>query len=385
MKAKFLAGVAAVALIALPTMANASFVPDYPEEGGFYATGGLQGQFSWMHNFEFGERSGGGSFFDFGQEPMVAVPYISGGFVLGEPLIGSNTRFEFNYSGAWYSSTMRERETSGAGGSAFFLDGAGASVFASPVRSIRFQTDYEFNRFGVTGLTDFEVAPDTTYSALAGVTGGFSSLDSKLSFVEGSGDPFNFDADIDTSFVGIKLGGFITHKLTPDYKIFGGATITPMVQWSSLKARADYDGSPSAVNDSDTQFGVEVGVAVGIGIKLTEDTYLTTKGSWNWQSGQPGIRDARNGRPMRIQHHSGSNAGITAVITYELCWVARAVYGADNPDWLRFRHWLLTAAPRWFRNLYIAHGERFAAWVADKPRIKNLIRAWMDTKLEGAI
>jgi len=34
-----------------------------------------------------------------------------------------------------------------------------------------------------------------------------------------------------------------------------------------------------------------------------------------------------------------------------ICWVAREVYGADNPRWLEFRTWLLTQAPAWFRDL----------------------------------
>lgn len=65
------------------------------------------------------------------------------------------------------------------------------------------------------------------------------------------------------------------------------------------------------------------------------------------------------------------------------CWVARAVYGEHDVRWTMFREWLLVAAPAWFRNLYIKHGERFAAWVANKPRIKGLIRLWMDARIES--
>jgi hypothetical protein len=66
-----------------------------------------------------------------------------------------------------------------------------------------------------------------------------------------------------------------------------------------------------------------------------------------------------------------------------LCWVAREVYGADNPRWRMFRNWLLTDAPRWFRALYIAYGPDFARWIADKPRLKRVIRRWMDRRIEG--
>lgn len=62
----------------------------------------------------------------------------------------------------------------------------------------------------------------------------------------------------------------------------------------------------------------------------------------------------------------------------QVCWVARAVYGETNPRWIQFRQWLLGEAPSWFRNLYIAHGERFARWIAPHPGVKSVIRRWMD-------
>lgn len=76
-------------------------------------------------------------------------------------------------------------------------------------------------------------------------------------------------------------------------------------------------------------------------------------------------------------------AGSLATGIAALCWVAREVYGIDNPKWLVFRSWLLTKAPAWLRKLYIKHGERFAVWIADKPRIKRVIRAAMDKAIGG--
>jgi hypothetical protein len=64
-----------------------------------------------------------------------------------------------------------------------------------------------------------------------------------------------------------------------------------------------------------------------------------------------------------------------------LCWVAREVYGAFDPRWLMFRHWLLTEAPWWFRMLYIRYGERVAEYISDKPYLKKAIRKWMDTRI----
>ncbi|MFM8706402.1 MAG: polysaccharide biosynthesis/export family protein [Planctomycetia bacterium] len=65
------------------------------------------------------------------------------------------------------------------------------------------------------------------------------------------------------------------------------------------------------------------------------------------------------------------------------CWVAREVYGAENPKWLLFRAWLLTEAPSWLRDLYGAHGEAFAAWIHDKPLVKAGLKMLMDRAIAG--
>jgi tetratricopeptide (TPR) repeat protein len=67
------------------------------------------------------------------------------------------------------------------------------------------------------------------------------------------------------------------------------------------------------------------------------------------------------------------------------CWVAREVYGDDNPRWIIFRHWLLTEAPAGFRDLYIARGESFAAWIHDKPVLKLAIRTAMDRAVDRVL
>jgi len=64
------------------------------------------------------------------------------------------------------------------------------------------------------------------------------------------------------------------------------------------------------------------------------------------------------------------------------CWVAREVYGIENPQWLEFREWMLDDSPRWFLNLYIKYGERIAKFISNKPRVKSIIRKWMNTKIK---
>ena len=67
----------------------------------------------------------------------------------------------------------------------------------------------------------------------------------------------------------------------------------------------------------------------------------------------------------------------------KFCWVAREVYGPTNPVWLQFREWMFTESPNWFFKLYAEYGERFANWISNKPRIKSIIRKWMDSKIGG--
>ena len=77
-----------------------------------------------------------------------------------------------------------------------------------------------------------------------------------------------------------------------------------------------------------------------------------------------------------------AGAGVGAGIK-KFCWVAREVYGPANPAWLQFREWMFTESPNWFFKLYAEYGERFANWISDKPRIKSIIRKWMDSKIGG--
>ena len=75
--------------------------------------------------------------------------------------------------------------------------------------------------------------------------------------------------------------------------------------------------------------------------------------------------------------------GIATGVGAAFCWVAREVYGANNPAWLLFREWMLNESPGWFRAIYIKFGERFAKFISNKPRLKARIRLWMDSKIGG--
>jgi hypothetical protein len=77
-----------------------------------------------------------------------------------------------------------------------------------------------------------------------------------------------------------------------------------------------------------------------------------------------------------------SGLGNLVKIPIPLCWVAREVYGIDNPKWLQFREWMLTKASDNLRNFYIEYGERIAESIRNKPKIKAIIRKWMDGKIK---
>ncbi len=63
------------------------------------------------------------------------------------------------------------------------------------------------------------------------------------------------------------------------------------------------------------------------------------------------------------------------------CWVAREVFGENDPRWMLFRHWMLHVGPVWFRVLYLKHGEKFAKWIHNKPLLKSIIRVWMESRI----
>ena len=85
--------------------------------------------------------------------------------------------------------------------------------------------------------------------------------------------------------------------------------------------------------------------------------------------------------PLDIISRLGGTAASGAQSYYLLCWVARAVYGVENPRWLMFREWLLEDAPKWFVRLYIRHGAAFADWLEGKDSLKAMIRRLMDGRI----
>jgi hypothetical protein len=60
------------------------------------------------------------------------------------------------------------------------------------------------------------------------------------------------------------------------------------------------------------------------------------------------------------------------------CYVAREVYGKQNSEWFVFRTWLEYDAPKWFKKLYVTHGENYAKLIAKVPPLKWVTKQLMD-------
>jgi hypothetical protein len=132
-----------------------------------------------------------------------------------------------------------------------------------------------------------------------------------------------------------------------------------------------------AANMMQTMGGQVFDPNAGINLALQNQSNLG-----NYQASTYGARAGAQGAILGgLMQGLGSAAG--GFLSRPGCWVAREVYGDFNPMWLAFREWLYTKAPKWFVKLYEKYGERFADWISDKPRIKNLIRKWMDSRIKS--
>jgi hypothetical protein len=144
-------------------------------------------------------------------------------------------------------------------------------------------------------------------------------------------------------------------------------------------------------NDLNNLFAIG-GAQQGLGQKSLDLSYDDFMKQWqypmdmlNWASGLasgvPTGAETIGKTPSDVGGKMGGAGGLLsggAALGTALCWVAREVYGADNPQWLVFRSWMLTKAPKWLRNWYIKHGEKTADFISDKPLVKRAIRWFMD-------
>lgn len=110
--------------------------------------------------------------------------------------------------------------------------------------------------------------------------------------------------------------------------------------------------------------------------------------AWDYNVNQPyqnkiqELRDRRKARQELLMKGLDVVGGVVGTaVGAKLCWVAREIYGEDNPQWHLFRIWLVQFAPKWFRDLYTIHGEQFARFLKQNPFIKPFIKPFFDSKV----
>ena len=142
-------------------------------------------------------------------------------------------------------------------------------------------------------------------------------------------------------------------------------------------------GRPS--NLSPTMAGGVLGQAQGFNpgqMFSPESQYAGDIYNQQWQ-GELAARTANAANQAAI---SGAMIGAVGSIGGGMakgCWVAREVFGNENPQWLAFFDWKESKAPKWFKKLYNSFGERFAKFISNKPKLKKLIKTWMEDKING--
>jgi len=67
------------------------------------------------------------------------------------------------------------------------------------------------------------------------------------------------------------------------------------------------------------------------------------------------------------------------------CWVAREIYGTKTATWKAVRDWVFTDAPKWVQKLYLRHGEKFAAFISDKPLVKLALKLVADQGIKARL
>jgi len=113
------------------------------------------------------------------------------------------------------------------------------------------------------------------------------------------------------------------------------------------------------------------------------------KGQYAGFTGAPGASlsaplAALGGIPSQSTTTESQKPGLFNVLQtiamMKMCWVAREVYGEDDPRWLEFRDWVVGHSPDWFFNAYDKYGARVAKIVKKVPILKSIIRPFMDAK-----
>ena len=128
--------------------------------------------------------------------------------------------------------------------------------------------------------------------------------------------------------------------------------------------------------------GSQFGLSSGPGVAFNPEAGLSYM--LGQQSNQANFAAAQAGAQGRVGAGAmGMLGSLGGEAIGKWCWIAREVYGEDNPKWKQFRSWVLGKAPDWFREWYGSNGPSVAEWLKDKPELKARIKIFMDSKLEA--
>ena len=68
------------------------------------------------------------------------------------------------------------------------------------------------------------------------------------------------------------------------------------------------------------------------------------------------------------------DAAKLAAMFFGGCWVAAELFGWEDSRTHESRYFINELAQKWFKNLYLKHGEKFAEFIHDKPILKGMLR-----------
>jgi len=89
---------------------------------------------------------------------------------------------------------------------------------------------------------------------------------------------------------------------------------------------------------------------------------------------------ARRGQNMDMINKMTSDTGALGTsfggaYLLGMCWVASELFGGwYEPKTVAARYYISEIGPKWFKNIYLKHGEKFAKFISNKPWLKNMIR-----------
>jgi len=127
-----------------------------------------------------------------------------------------------------------------------------------------------------------------------------------------------------------------------------------------------------------TNFGQNMGGDFLNAITGTGNTAM--QGSTQYQINQKNIDANKKDWSDFLEQNSQSFSNVAGGMAgMGVCWVAREVYGNDNPRWIAIRHYILSDAPVKLLTNYLLKGEKVARAIANNFGLKLAMKQLMDT------